>query len=160
MVAIASLSAGTLVFRKFPPSSSLKNDSIDAINPHCAVALGTNEGHLVPITLIEFPTGKQIKPDALRNLEMLEEFEIKNPSEFLHFEIIDVERKPEGSDEEPKYSVIGQKSISVSYLLEDDWAHKLYGHCFKYIDLDSPDGKEKNVCTMKLQMDYKVIDDE
>ena len=95
----------------------------------------------------------------MRNLEILEEFEIRNPSEYLHFEIINIERIRKFV-KEPKYSVIGMKSIAVSALLEDKWSHNLYGHCFRYIDLNSPDGKEKNVCTMKLQMDYKVVPEE
>jgi hypothetical protein len=174
MVAVASLSAGTLNFHKFPPSVALKNPNPSDFNPHIAVALGTNEGHLVPIMKVELPDGKIIEPDAYRNLQMLEEFEIHNPSEYLHFEVLDVERTREEKEnvksvdgkqkefpkENPKYVVIASKSIAVSHMLEDNWSHKLYGHCFKYIDLDSPDGKEKNVCTMKLQMDYNVVSEE
>jgi len=174
MVAVASLSAGTLNFHKFPPSVALKNPNPSDFNPHIAVALGTNEGHLVPIMKVELPDGKIIEPDAYRNLQMLEEFEIHNPSEYLHFEVLDVERTREEKEnvksvdgkqkefpkENPKYVVIASKSIAVSHMLEDNWSHKLYGHCFKYINLDSPDGKEKNVCTMKLQMDYNVVSEE
>ena len=173
MVAVASLSAGTLNFHKFPPSVALKNPNPSDFNPHIAVALGTNEGHLVPIMKVELPDGKIIEPDAYRNLQMLEEFEIHNPSEYLHFEVLDVERTREEKEnvksvdgkqkefpkENPKYD-IASKSIAVSHMLEDNWSHKLYGHCFKYIELDSPDGKEKNVCTMKLQMDYNVVSEE
>jgi hypothetical protein len=195
MVAIASLSAGTLKFRKFPPSVELKNPNPSEFNPHIAVALGTSEGHLVPIMRVELPDGKILEPDAYRNLHMLEEFEIRNPSEYLHFEVLDVERTKEekenlvvvaavdgdnnsggkryekgttkktpstrkGHEENPKYVVIASTSIAVSHMLEDNWSHKLYGHCYKYVELDSPDGKEKNVCTMKLQMDYKVVPEE
>ena len=95
MVAIASLSAGTLKFRKFPPSVELKNPNPSEFNPHIAVALGTSEGHLVPIMRVELPDGKILEPDAYRNLHMLEEFEIRNPSEYLHFEVLDVERTKE-----------------------------------------------------------------
>jgi len=180
MVAIASLSAGTLKFRKFPPSVELKNPNPSEFNPHIAVALGTSEGHLVPIMRVELPDGKILEPDAYRNLHMLEEFEIRNPSEYLHFEVLDVERTKEEKEnlvvvaavdgdnnsggkrheENPKYVVIASTSIAVSHMLEDNWSHKLYGHCYKYVELDSPDGKEKNVCTMKLQMDYKVVPEE
>jgi hypothetical protein len=180
MVAIASLSAGTLTFRKFPPSVELKNPNPSEFNPHIAVALGTSEGHLVPIMRVELPDGKILEPDAYRNLHMLEEFEIRNPSEYLHFEVLDVERTKEEKEnlvvvaavdgdnnsggkrheENPKYVVIASTSIAVSHMLEDNWSHKLYGHCYKYVELDSPDGKEKNVCTMKLQMDYKVVPEE
>ena len=144
---------------------------------------------------VELPDGKILEPDAYRNLHMLEEFEIRNPSEYLHFEVLDVERTKEekenlvvvaavdgdnnsggkryekgttkktpstrkGHEENPKYVVIASTSIAVSHMLEDNWSHKLYGHCYKYVELDSPDGKEKNVCTMKLQMDYKVVPEE
>ena len=180
MVAIASLSAGTLKFRKFPPSVELKNPNPSDFNPHIAVALGTSEGHLVPIMRVELPDGKILEPDAYRNLHMLEEFEIRNPSEYLHFEVLDVERTKEEKEnlvvvaavdgdnnsggkrheENPKYVVIASTSIAVSHMLEDNWSHKLYGHCYKYVERDSPDGKEKNVCTMKLQMDYKVVPEE
>ena len=180
MVAIASLSAGTLKFRKFPPSVELKNPNPSEFNPHIAVALGTSEGHLVPIMRVELPDGKILEPDAYRNLHMLEEFEIRNPSEYLHFEVLDVERTKEEKEnlvvvaavdgdnnsggkrheENPKYVVIASTSIAVSHMLEDNWSHKLYGHCYKYVERDSPDGKEKNVCTMKLQMDYKVVPEE
>jgi hypothetical protein len=173
MVAIASLSAGTLKFRKFPPSVELKNPNPSEFNPHIAVALGTSEGHLVPIMRVELPDGKILEPDARRNLEMLEEFEIRNPSEYLHFEVIDVERTKEDKEniiggekgkveqtENPKYVVIASTSIAVSHMLEDNWSHKLYGHCYKFIELASPDGKEQNVCTMKLQMDYKVVSED
>ena len=95
MVAIASLSAGTLKFRKFPPSVELQNPTPSEFKPHIAVALGTSEGHLVPIMRVELPDGKILEPDAYRNLHMLEEFEIRNPSEYLHFEVLDVERTKE-----------------------------------------------------------------
>lgn len=150
MVAIASLSAGTLTFRKFPPSVELKNPNPSEFNPHIAVALGTSEGHLVPIMRVELPDGKILEPDAYRNLHMLEEFEIRNPSEYLHFEVLDVERTKEEKEnlvvvaavdgdnnsggkrheENPKYVVIASTSIAVSHMLEDNWSHKLYGHCY------------------------------
>ena len=68
----------------------------------------------------ELPDGKILEPDAYRNLHMLEEFEIRNPSEYLHFEVLDVER----TKEETRTSSSSPRLMVITTAVENDTKKK------------------------------------